>query len=401
MSQGRKSPYAIPAFSLGMKPYIFLSVILVILYILWTGGNHGDKSEEVAYVEAPAVAQSASVETLVAACAECHGEMGDHSTGEEPFIAGQNIDYLVFAMRTYTMGIRQHAGMEQAILDITLKDVKQLAAYYASQEAAWRGRDLGVSGFVARFDPDQPLAGAQQLAAQRCERCHHQGRAGVPHLNGLSFDYMVEAMEAYQSGRRDHGEMAEVLAGLTRYDFERLGFYYAQQSPMPPQEGTRLADDDHQVASCNECHGKGGNSRQKRVPSLAGQERDYLVNATRAYGSGERNHPAMAKAVASLSDEAIDRLAQHYATLDHQPQRVRQFKHPRKLSKVCNTCHGYNGHSQNASRPMISGQTEGYLIAALNKYRSGERDNSAMHKVTQPLSQLEILAIADFYASQQ
>ncbi len=400
MSEQGRSPYAIPRFSLGMTPYIWIPLLGVIIYSLWEDGGGSTAS---APVEVPPIEQTASLETLVARCAKCHGDDGAASSGAEPYIAGQNIDYLVFAMRTYTMGLRKHAGMEEAIRQISLKDVKQLAAFYNAQEMVWRGDSVGNSAYPDFSVGDDPVVAGEVLARNHCSSCHDQGEAGVAKISGLSFDYLLAAMVAYQNRDRPHAIMGDAVAGMSIYDLEKLAFYYAAQPPQNSVPASGLAEsgvDPALVASCNDCHGEGGNSRKKSVPSLAGQERDYLVSALQAYRQGEREHAKMARAVAPLSRAEMEALADHYAALPHQPVRVRQFKQPKQLAKACNTCHGYNGHSQNASRPAISGQVEGYLIHALRSYQQGERDNNAMLKITQTLSQLELLAIADFYANQ-
>ncbi len=309
MKEGRTtSPYAIPRYNLGMKPYIIVSLVAVLLYALWGDGEPLLKEGE--YVDAPGRAPSAPLETLVARCAECHGERGEKSDGETPYIGGQNVDYLLFAMRTYAMGLRRHEAMERAILDINLQDVKRLAAHYASQEVVWRGEGFGGHGEALHLA--DPVAEGELLARERCLGCHDGERAAD--LDALDFRTQMATLLAYHRGEGVSGAKAEALEGLTRHDLERIAFFFAANDEGPE---------------------------------------------------------------------------------------ARHFRSPRQLSKVCNTCHGYNGHSQNASRPALSGQAEGYILKALRAYQSGERDNAAMFKITQGLSALELAAIADFYARQE
>ena len=49
------------------------------------------------------------------------------------------------------------------------------------------------------------------------------------------------------------------------------------------------------------------------VPKLDGQHAKYIVNALRAYKSGERSHPSMRAVAASLSDKDMADLAAFYA----------------------------------------------------------------------------------------
>jgi cytochrome c553 len=73
------------------------------------------------------------------------------------------------------------------------------------------------------------------------------------------------------------------------------------------------------VAVCASCHGQDG--RSSVVPSwgrLAGQNRGYLVYALRLYREGGRsglNAGLMLPYATVLSDQEIERLADHYARL--------------------------------------------------------------------------------------
>ena len=49
------------------------------------------------------------------------------------------------------------------------------------------------------------------------------------------------------------------------------------------------------------------------VPLIAGQAPDYIVNALKAYKSGERKHPSMVGIAKSLSDQDMADLAAYYS----------------------------------------------------------------------------------------
>jgi len=71
-------------------------------------------------------------------------------------------------------------------------------------------------------------------------------------------------------------------------------------------------------ASCSICHGADGKAQIPIYPRLAGQNHAYLVNAIRAYKSGDRKGPTaglMTPNVMALSDEDIDDLAAFYHSL--------------------------------------------------------------------------------------
>ena len=69
-------------------------------------------------------------------------------------------------------------------------------------------------------------------------------------------------------------------------------------------------------AQCIGCHGIPGYKTAfpdvYHVPRIAGQQPGYLVNALKAYKSGERSHPSMRGIAASLSEEDMKALAEYY-----------------------------------------------------------------------------------------
>ena len=71
-------------------------------------------------------------------------------------------------------------------------------------------------------------------------------------------------------------------------------------------------------ATCAACHGANGVSAVPIYPNLAGQKQEYLVNALKAYKSGERNNPIMKPMAAPLSDQDIEDLAAYFGGLSCQ-----------------------------------------------------------------------------------
>jgi cytochrome c553 len=72
----------------------------------------------------------------------------------------------------------------------------------------------------------------------------------------------------------------------------------------------------NKTAMCIGCHGipgyKTAYPEVYHVPKIAGQQPAYLVNALKAYKSGQRSHPSMRGIAASLSDKDIADLAAYY-----------------------------------------------------------------------------------------
>ncbi|MGE5318977.1 MAG: c-type cytochrome [Hyphomicrobiaceae bacterium] len=65
--------------------------------------------------------------------------------------------------------------------------------------------------------------------------------------------------------------------------------------------------------TCAGCHGPDGNSTVTSFPRLAGQHRDYLLQALHEYKIGKRTNPIMGAMVQSLSDTDMEDLATYFS----------------------------------------------------------------------------------------
>jgi cytochrome c553 len=87
------------------------------------------------------------------------------------------------------------------------------------------------------------------------------------------------------------------------------------QESGPATNKVRISTENFQ-AQCIGCHGIPGYKTAfpdvYHVPKIAGQQPGYIINALKAYKSGERSHPSMRGIAASLSDEDMKQLADYY-----------------------------------------------------------------------------------------
>jgi cytochrome c553 len=71
------------------------------------------------------------------------------------------------------------------------------------------------------------------------------------------------------------------------------------------------------ISMCIGCHGiKGYHTAYPQVyhvPKIAGQQPAYIVNALKAYKTGERSHPSMRGIAGSLSEKDMADLAAYYS----------------------------------------------------------------------------------------
>ena len=71
----------------------------------------------------------------------------------------------------------------------------------------------------------------------------------------------------------------------------------------------------------------------------------------------------------------------------------------RKAAAKCQACHGVDGQSKNPEAPHISGQVERYIIKALKRYQSGERQDPMMSMIVKQLKEEDIANLAAYYSS--
>ncbi len=67
-------------------------------------------------------------------CQACHGADGNSPAPTFPKLAGQYEDYLLRTLLEYKSGARKNAIMNGQVAALSEKDMKDLAAYYASQQ---------------------------------------------------------------------------------------------------------------------------------------------------------------------------------------------------------------------------------------------------------------------------
>jgi len=67
-----------------------------------------------------------------AACSICHGSDGKAQIPMYPRLAGQNLQYLTYALKAYRSGARRHEVMAVMARPLSDQDIADLAAWYAS-----------------------------------------------------------------------------------------------------------------------------------------------------------------------------------------------------------------------------------------------------------------------------
>jgi cytochrome c553 len=84
--------------------------------------------------DALALGDPAAGQQKAAVCSGCHGVDGNSLVGANPRLAGQYETYLYHALKEYKAGRRNSLLMQNMVLNLSDRDMRDLAAWYASQE---------------------------------------------------------------------------------------------------------------------------------------------------------------------------------------------------------------------------------------------------------------------------
>ena len=166
------------------------------------------------------------------------------------------------------------------------------------------------------------------------------------------------------------------------------------------------------VTVCAGCHGADGNSLVGIWPSLAGQNKNYLLKQLRLVKSGDRVIESMTGLLDNLDDSDLADIAAFYesktntvGTVDESKIDLgRKLYYAGNLEKgvpACSACHSPRGlGNAPAAYPLLSGQQPDYVAKALKDYRSGERINEdpskIMEAIAYKLDDNEIDALSSF-----
>jgi len=150
-------------------------------------------------------------------CLLCHKP--GNVMGLAPLLEAQPSQYLVRATTEYKSGKRPDPIMKTNATDLSARDIRDIADYFAS-----RAPIVGVWS----TDPAKAVAGEKRVAEGKCASCHGATFGGtdeVPRLAGQKPVYLRIQLEAFAAGRRAHPPI-EVPFDMIG-DFEAIAHYFA------------------------------------------------------------------------------------------------------------------------------------------------------------------------------
>ena len=157
---------------------------------------------------------------------------------------------------------------------------------------------------------------------------------------------------------------------------------------------------------CAGCHGENGISTTENIPSLAGQQDQFIQWQLVYFRAGSRKNEAMQPIVEQLSNEDIRNLGAYFASLTPPKAPADTDADLSKkgaqaaVGRRCASCHT-DSYAGTKAVARLTGQREEYLLKALRDYKSGARFGGAGGAMTDgayPLSDEEITALAHYLA---
>jgi len=328
-------------------------------------------------------------------CKGCHGLEGRGTAPGIPHLAAQSERYLLASMKAYQDGKRTHAALRDMAGQMSEADLHNVLGDYASLPPLAISPGPAAPAFL-------PYENGKALATA-CAKCHGEDGnaklAGTPSLAGQQPHYLVAAIQEYHQGDRAKDAMRSSLRESDKLELESLALYFAAQTPVKRAAATRgdAAAGEPGSAMCGGCHGAHGVSVDAATPSLAGQDAEYLVKATKAYRTTRKNW-GMQRYIAGLGDKDIENIVAYYTAqtpraADKVPTSTQE------LAAKCDRCHDQDATPTMAA-PKMKGQDKDYLVMALRAYRDDKRDSSTMHRMSFPYSNAIIESLASWYAHQ-
>ncbi len=170
------------------------------------------------------------------------------------------------------------------------------------------------------------------------------------------------------------------------------GAVFADDASGDPEAGRALA------GQCRTCHGIDGYAKIPIAPHIGGEQAAYLATQLTAFRDGTRVHEMMSVVAKSLTDEQIADLAAWYAS-QHATATV--TADASGAPTACVSCHGVDGIGLMDGVPNLAGETNIYIDTQLHAFRTGKRSHEIMSAVAAEMTDGEIRAVADWYASIQ
>ncbi|HEX7440166.1 MAG TPA: c-type cytochrome [Caldimonas sp.] len=206
-----------------MKPAsLLLSSLLMAIFACSTAG-----AAEPGQGAKPDLAKGEAISTNV--CIACHSNDGSRGIPANPILQGQHPEYLVKQLVEFKAGERNNPIMRGMASALSLEDMKNVAAFYATKQAK--------PGFAKNKDTVKLgekiyRGGIADRSIPACAGCHSPTGGGIPaqypRLAGQHADYAEAQLIAFRAAlRTNSAPMSGVAAKMNDLEIKAVADYVA------------------------------------------------------------------------------------------------------------------------------------------------------------------------------
>ncbi len=164
-------------------------------------------------VEKNPVEKNKAQQIVTTVCVACHAQDGNSVISLNPKLAGQHPEYLEKQLVEFKSGKRANAVMSGMAAALSEDDMKNLAAYYASQKLTLGTAKNNGAGSLGEKIYRGGIASSNVPA---CASCHGANGAGIPkqfpRMGGQYADYTLAQLKTFRTGERANAPMMMAIA---------------------------------------------------------------------------------------------------------------------------------------------------------------------------------------------
>ncbi len=165
--------------------------------------------------------------TVKAVCSACHGADGNSVISTNPKLAGQHPEYLIKQLSNFKDGSRANPVMMPQVTNFTPQEMKDLAAYFASQKVTLgKAKSNGAGSLGEKIY----RGGIAATGVPACAACHGAAGAGLPkqfpRVAAQNADYTLQQLRTFRTGERANAPMMMAIAAkMTDAEMQAVADY--------------------------------------------------------------------------------------------------------------------------------------------------------------------------------
>jgi cytochrome c553 len=206
-----------------MKPACLLlsSLLMGILACTAAGAAEPDQGTK------PDLAKGEAISTSV--CVACHSNDGSRGIPANPILQGQHPEYLVKQLVEFKTGQRNNPIMRGMVSALSLEDMKNVAAFYATKQAQ---PGFAKNKDTAKLGEKIYRGGIADRSIPACAGCHSPTGGGIPtqypRLAGQHADYTEAQLIAFRAALRANSTpMIGIVAKMNDREIKAVADYVA------------------------------------------------------------------------------------------------------------------------------------------------------------------------------